>query len=281
MKAANLELDVVIVNNFQELAQETLEIFTSDARKAIQTRGRFCIALSRHTPRPFFELLAAEPRSKALPWDKIHLFGVDQYCGSPDFTNNSYNSTVRSFIPNVHIPAENVHRICSACRNCRYVASTYEQTIYDVVHSKKNGIPRFDLIILAMSADGHIASLFPDTYAFFELENLVCVIYFMDSRQTRITLTHPILCAASHIAVLVSGERKAATLREVLTAEPDEVQYPIHAIWPILDKVTWVVDRSAAKFLLPRHLPNKLGRFAVYRASKASKHRPNRAYSGP
>jgi len=49
--------------------------------------------------------------------------------------------------------------------------------------------------------------------------------------------------------VLVSGEEKAGILREVLTSEPDEVRYPIHALWPILDKITWLTDAKAAKLL--------------------------------
>jgi len=47
--------------------------------------------------------------------------------------------------------------------------------------------------------------------------------------------------------VLVSGEEKAGILKEVLTSEPDEVRYPIHTLWPILDKITWLVDSAAAK----------------------------------
>jgi len=48
---------------------------------------------------------------------------------------------------------------------------------------------------------------------------------------------------------LVSGEEKAAILKEVLTSEPDEVRYPIHVLWPVIDKVTWLIDREAAKLL--------------------------------
>jgi hypothetical protein len=36
-------------------------------------------------------------------------------------------------------------------------------------------------------------------------------------------------------------------LKKVLTSEPDEVRYPIHILWPVLDKVTWLVDSEAAK----------------------------------
>jgi 6-phosphogluconolactonase len=64
--------------------------------------------------------------------------------------------------------------------------------------------------------------------------------------MNRITLTHPVLLAARRLVVLVSGPEKAQTLREVLTSEPDEVRYPIHVLWPVLDKMTWIVDRNAA-----------------------------------
>jgi 6-phosphogluconolactonase len=150
----------------------------------------------------------------------------------------------------VNIPSENVHRICSKCRLCEQTASIYEQTIYNVVKRKENGAPRFDLVLLQMATDGHIASLFPDTYAFFEPKKLVQVSYFIDARHTRITLTHPVLYEASHIAVLVSGSEKAEILSEIFTREPNIAQYPIHALWPILDKVTWLVDQDAAKFSL-------------------------------
>jgi 6-phosphogluconolactonase len=258
MKVTSEKMNVVIVTNSQTLAQETLELFIRDGRKAIETRQRFCVAISRHTPKSFFELLGEQPYSRALPWDKVHLFWVDECCGSPDFRNNSYNVAARTFIPKVGIPAKNVHHICSENRNCGYVASIYEQTICNVLELKENGVPRFDLIMLRMCADAHIASLFPDTYAFFDTEDIVRVIYFMDGRHTRITLTNRVLRAASHIAVLVSGEEKAAILREVLTGEPDEVRYPIHTIWPIFDKVAWLIDRNAAKFLLPRYPSNKV-----------------------
>jgi len=65
--------------------------------------------------------------------------------------------------------------------------------------------------------------------------------------MNRITLTSPVLLAARHLVVLVSGKEKAQTLREVLRGEPDEVKFPIHVLWPVLDKITWLADRDAAR----------------------------------
>lgn len=257
MKTVNVELNAIIASNSEELAQETLELFVSNAQEALEATGRFCVAVSRHTPSAFFKLLAEQSQSKALPWNKIHLFWVDQCCGCSASGNNNYKAAVQDFILKVNMPAKNIHSICSENCNCGYVASIYEQTIYNVVGRGKNQIPQFDLIMLGMDTDGHIASLFPDTYAFFDTDDIVRAIYFMDGRHTRITLTNLVLRAAHHIAVLVCGEEKAAILREILTCEPDEVRYPIHSIWPILDKVTWLIDRNALKFLRPCCLLNK------------------------
>lgn len=246
MRATSVKMNVVVAADPQKLAQEALKLFVRDARKAIETRHRFCAAISRHTPTTFFELLGNPRQRMALPWDKTHLFWVDQCCGqpcgSPDMGGNNYNLAASAFVPKVSIPAENVHTICSENCNCGFVASIYEQTIYNVVRPRKNGIPQFDLIVLRMYEDGHIASLFPDTYTFFDTKDLVRVIYFMDGRHTRITLTNPVLCAAFHIVVLVCGEVKSAILRQVMTGKPDEVRYPIHAVWPVLDRITWLVE---------------------------------------
>ena len=247
----NIKPDVNIVTNSQKLAEETLELFIGSAEKAIKTKDRFCVALSRKTPRMFFELLGSESRSQSLPWNMIHLFFVDECCRSSNPENNNYDFSTRALIPKVGIPGENVHRFCSTCQSCESMALIYEHTIYKVLGSGENGVPQFDLILLQMGLDGHIASLFPDTYTFFESKRLVWVTHFMDARYTRITLTHPVLYAASQIAVLAPGREKAEILREIFTSEPNITRYPVHALWPVLDKVKWMIDRDAARFLSP------------------------------
>ena len=249
---ANYKPTVQIASDPESLAKQGVELFITDAEKVIKAKGAFHVAISGgHTPRRFYELLGELPRIKALSWHNIHLFWVDEHCSGVDGSGRvNYELAADTFLPKVDIPAENIHDICHEChRDCGRAARLYEQTIRDVFDVGPGEVPQFDLIILGMGADGHTGSLFPNSYATFEHEGLACIVYFMDGKSNRITMTRSILCAASHLAILVSGDEKAHALKDILTTEPDEVLYPIHILWPILDKVTWLVDTDAAQFL--------------------------------
>lgn len=248
--SAGYKPNVEIVPDSESLAHNCVGFFVADAQKAIEAKNTFCPAISGgNTPRRFFELLGELPKAKTLPWDRIHLFWVDERYVPPDSQWSNYKLAADTFLAKVPIPEENVHRIPTEHTDFKAAAQQYEQTIRDVFGLRENQLPEFDLIVLGMGAEGHTGSLFPNCYAPFDTENLACVVYVLDEKLNRITLTHPVLCAASRLVVLVSGQEKADILKQVLTSKPDEVQYPIHVLWPILDKVTWLVDRDAAKLL--------------------------------
>ncbi|MBN2183035.1 MAG: 6-phosphogluconolactonase [Sedimentisphaerales bacterium] len=250
MTTIKYEPKVEVVSDPDRFAQRSVEIFITDAEKAIETKNIFYVALSGgNTPKHFFEMLGEQPRARNLPWNKIHLFWVDERYVPPVSPQSNYKLAADTFLSKVAVPQNNIHRIPTEYCDFHVAAQKYEETIRNVFNLEQSGTPEFDLIVLGMGADGHTGSLFPNSYAAFDTEDLACVVYVLDDKLNRITLTHPVLCAASHLVVLVSGKEKAAILKEVLSSEPDEVRYPIHAIWPILDKVTWLVDSEAAQSL--------------------------------
>jgi len=241
---------VEVVSDSERLAQRSVEVFVAGARKAIEARDAFRVAISGgHTPRRFFELLGTMPQARSVPWEKVHLFWVDERIVGVESHLSNYKLAADTFLREVAIPDRNVHRIPTEYGDFKSAAHQYEQTIREVFRLKKGQIPAFDLIVLGMGVDGHTGSLFPNSYAAFDTEDLACVVYILDEKLNRITLTHPVLCAASHLIVLVCGREKAAIFKEVLTSEPDDVRYPIHALWPVLNKVTWLVDEAAAQQL--------------------------------
>jgi 6-phosphogluconolactonase len=241
---------IEVVSDTDRLAHQSFEIFVAEAKKAIEVKGVFRVAISGgHTPRHFFELLGEMPESHELAWDKIELFWVDERYVSSDSKDSNYKLAAETFLSKVSIPKKNIHRIPTEHSDFKIAAKDYERAIRKVFGLSKGQIPEFDLIVLGMGADGHTGSLFPNSFAPFVKEDLVCVVYVLDEKLNRITLTHPVLRAASRLVVLVSGREKADIVKEVLTSEPDEVRYPIHTLWPILDKITWLVDKEAARLL--------------------------------
>jgi 6-phosphogluconolactonase len=247
---AKYKSNVEVVSDPESAAQRGIGIFIADAQKAIKARDTFYVAISGgNTPKRFFELLGETPQASSLPWDKIQLFWVDERYVRPDSQWSNYKLAVDTFLTRVTIPEANVHRIPTEDEDFNAAAHRYEETIREVFGLGAGKIPQFDLILLGMGSDGHTGSLFPNSYAAFDTEDLACVVYVLDEKLNRITLTHPVLRAASHLVVLVCGQEKAGILKKVLTSEPDEVRYPIHALWPVLDRVTWLVDKEAAKSL--------------------------------
>ena len=244
-----------VLTDADALARRCLEVLIAAVNHAIQTKNVFHLAISGgHSPVKFFELLGSDPAAKKLAWDKIHLFWVDERYVGHDSPLSNYKLAAETFLTKVPIPKENVHPIPTDLEDFDAAARQYEKTIRSVFNIKSGHLPQFDLIILGMGADGHTGSLFPNSNATFDTRDLACVVYLLDQKLpdqvvNRITLTYPVLRAASQLVVLVTGDEKAQILKEVLANGPDEVRFPIHLLWPVLDKVTWLTDSPAAKLL--------------------------------
>ena len=236
---------IEIVPDAQGLARRCLELFIDSARKAISEKDSFRVAISGgKTPKRFFELLGESKEAKALAWDKIYLFWADERYVAPDSEQSNFKLAADTFLAKVPIPRDNVFRIFTEYKDINLAAKEYEKIIRVVFRLKQNEIPQFDIVFLGLGPDGHIASLFPSSGAIFETQHLAAAIE--NAEPARITLTGPVLCAAAKIVILVSGEEKAGILKQVLTAEPDVKKYPVHLLWSVLDRVTWLVDSQAA-----------------------------------
>lgn len=251
MKTADLKTpDIQRVVTSEDLAHAALDTFVKEAGDAISSKGIFNVAISGgHTPERFFELLGETEDSLSLVWSKVQVFWVDERCVAPDAEASNYNLAAHTFLDKVPIPSENIHRVSGEFSDYAEAVREYQVTIRNAFKLKPGERPVFDLIVLGMGADGHIGSLVPDSYALLDTEDIVSVVYLTDGDYSRITLTHPVLCAAKHLIILVSGVEKAQILKEVLCSEPDEIKYPVHTLWPILNKVTWIVDSDAGKYL--------------------------------
>jgi 6-phosphogluconolactonase len=126
-------------------------------------------------------------------------------------------------------------------------AGEYAIELERVLHPPPDKWPRLDLVFLGMGPDGHTASLFPDSAGLRERKAWVIPIFAGKLNSFRLTLTLPVLNAAAHVIFLVAGADKAETLREVL--QGPAARFPAQLIRPARGRLSWFLDKSAAKLL--------------------------------
>jgi 6-phosphogluconolactonase len=111
--------------------------------------------------------------------------------------------------------------------------------------------PRLDLVLLGMGEDGHTASLFPGSPVDVTEPVLPVTAHYQDRPAQRVTLTPILFNWARLIAFMAIGEKKAATLAEVLSDRYNPELYPAQRIQPSEGRLIWLVDEAAASKLAP------------------------------
>ena len=81
------------------------------------------------------------------------------------------------------------------------------------------------------------------------IEKLVAAPYVEKLTTHRITLTAPVLNAASEVVFMVVGIDKADALKEVLLGEYNPDEYPSQLLREAHGRVNWLVDATAASQL--------------------------------
>jgi 6-phosphogluconolactonase len=238
--------EIRIVNTPAELFQAAATEFTTLALQAVQSRGRFSVALSGgSTPKTLYALLASGSLPN-IPWEKIFFFFGDERFVPPDHPDSNYRMAREAGLF-AKVPDDHVFRLRTEEKDADTAALQYEQTVQRFFGLQPGEFPRFDLVFLGLGPDGHTASLFPGTAALNEKSRLV-VANWVDKFQTyRITLTLPVLNRAACVLFLISGADKANIVREVL--KNANANLPSQKVRPADGRLLWLLDRGAASGL--------------------------------
>lgn len=211
----------------------------------MQARDRFTVALAGgSTPRALYRLLADEkgPYHTRVPWESTHVFFGDERMVPPDDPESNARMAFESLLRFVPIPEEQVHRIRGENPDPDRAAEEYEEMLRNTFRLAPRERPRFDLILLGLGADGHTASLFPGDRAIEESERLAVPATAPVPPRSRVSLTLPVLNAASSVLFLISGATKAPAVQRVRRGE----NLPAARVRPESGALLWLCDRAAA-----------------------------------
>jgi 6-phosphogluconolactonase len=245
----SLDTEIVVLPDGEAVAREAAQRFAELATSAVESRGRFSVALSGGaTPGRLYQLLAQAPYRAQVPWQETYLFWGDERCVPPEDPGSNYRRAEVALIRHVPIPPDHVCRIHGELEPAA-ASRAYTRTLIDFFCGPR---PRFDLIFLGLGQDGHTASLFPGSAALQETERLAIPVEanYQGRPAHRVTLTLPAINAARQVLFLVTGSGKAEAVRAVIHDLPSAL--PAQQVRPVAGKLTWLLDAAAARLLEAR-----------------------------
>lgn len=196
--------------------------------------------------------LPQEARAAGIDWDRLHWWwGDERFLPSqhPDRNETQARSTL---LDHLGVTEAHVHPMPAsdgpAGDDVGRARLDYEAELDAYLGAGGPG-PRkgFDLVLLSIGEDGHVASLFPGHPA---LDSPTLVAAVTDAPKpppVRLTHTLQALNSANRVFLLASGPEKAGSVHQVLGGSHDEL--PAARVRG-RDRTVWFIDRAAASKLL-------------------------------
>jgi 6-phosphogluconolactonase len=202
--------------------------------------------------------IAATPAHDAVDWRNLDIWwGDERYLPSGHEERNETGAR-RALLDRVPVEPSRVHPMPAAeeGQSPEDAAERYAAELRAASRPEDHGsVPSFDVLMLGLGPDAHVASLFPGLPALYEQRPVVAVRGAPKPPPIRLTLTLPAIRTAREIWVIAAGESKAKAARLALS-DAGPVQVP-GAGARGRQGTLFLLDRAAA-----HELPPGIGRAA-------------------
>ncbi|NMA76743.1 MAG: 6-phosphogluconolactonase [Actinomycetales bacterium] len=184
---------------------------------------------------------------------RLHLWWGDERFVGPDSEERNevgVRATLLEPLQEAGLPQRNIHVMPSPADGMSLddAAAWYGQQLDQMGGDepfRTRGRAFFDVLMLGVGPDGHIASLFPEHRDQRQVgASATGVTDSPKPPSERISLTWPVLNSSRHVALLVAGAEKAGAVRDGHRGI-DPWKVPASAVRG-LDSTTWFLDAAAA-----------------------------------
>jgi len=170
---------------------------------------------------------------KSIPWDKIHIFMLDERVAPVDSIDSNYflayNTFLRQLITESRIPENNLHPVKFNFEHTSQfqVVKRYSDVLFGISN-------QLDILIVGVGPDGHIASLFPnhksienDSFGFIEV---------YDSPKMpkhRMSASKNLIKSSIITLAFFTGKEKHQSFKDFFNQDISEIQCPAKIIQKI------------------------------------------------
>jgi 6-phosphogluconolactonase len=211
----------------------------------VLTGGRIASAMHR--------AVASSPARDAVDWSRVDVWWGDERflpTGHPDRNETQARADLLDSLP---LDPARVHPMPATDGpdgdDPEAGAARYARALAEAARPGSERLPHFDVLLLGIGEDGHVASVFPEHPAAYESRPVSAVRGSPKPPPIRTTLTLPAISTAEQIWLIAAGPDKASAVGMALSGA-GPVQVPAAGVRGVV-RTLWLLDRAAAAEVAP------------------------------
>ncbi|MEV0096178.1 6-phosphogluconolactonase [Streptomyces sp. NPDC050738] len=251
----------LVVHRDKELmAQATAARLITKILDAQASRGSASVVLTGgRNGNGLLAALAASPARDAIDWSRLDLWWGDERFLPEGDPERNVTQAREALLDSVPLDPKRVHAMAASDgaygNDVESAAAAYAAELAAAAGPEDHGpVPTFDVLMLGVGPDTHVASLFPELPAVRETERTVVGVHGAPKPPpVRISLTLPAIRAAREVWLLAAGADKAGAAAVALSGA-GEIQAPAAGAYG-RSRTLWLMDSAAASELPPQLYP--------------------------
>jgi 6-phosphogluconolactonase len=218
-------------------------------------RGEASVVLTGGTiAAAVYRAVRDSPARDAVDWSRVDVWWGDERFVPRDDPERNELQARQALLDALPLDPRRVHPMPAADdpegADPEAAAERYADELARAAKPGTAPLPHFDVLMLGVGEDGHVASVFPEHPVAYETRPVSAVRGSPKPPPIRLTLTLPTINTAEEVWLIAAGAGKAGAVRLALSGA-GPVQVPAAGVHGV-DRTLWLLDRAAAAELGPR-----------------------------
>jgi len=204
----------------EQFEKQAAGFILESALDAVAEEGNFRVAFSGgSTPLPIYKNISNDP---IFPWESSEVYQVDERF-VPKESNESNQAQFEKSVSEETLGRIKEYHPFTVSGSVEASVREYEEKLESLDE------PLFDLVVLGIGEDGHIASLFPGSSELKEVGTSFVTSAFAPKSfagSQRLTLTLKAILSSQKVVVLLSGFQKQSVVTELIEGNKHVLEFP-------------------------------------------------------